>query len=74
MIDTIHLYGGGSQNHLLCRLTADITGRRVISGPVEATALGNLLIQARTLGDIPEGIPIREISARSSQLKTFLPH
>jgi rhamnulokinase len=72
-IDTIHLFGGGSQNQLLCQLTADICRKRVISGPVEATALGNLLIQARTLGDLPEGVSIRDISAHSSELKTFLP-
>ncbi|WGD37670.1 rhamnulokinase family protein [Lysinibacter sp. HNR] len=47
-VNTIHIVGGGSQNALLCQLTADRTGVPVIAGPVEATALGNVLVQART--------------------------
>ena len=43
----IHVIGGGARNELLCRLTADVTGREVLAGPVEATALGNVLVQAR---------------------------
>lgn len=49
-VDVVHIVGGGSQNALLCQLTADACGRTVLAGPVEATALGNLLVQARTLG------------------------
>ena len=47
-IDVIYIVGGGSQNELLCQLTADAAARPVVAGPVEATALGNLLVQART--------------------------
>ncbi|WP_350271600.1 FGGY-family carbohydrate kinase [Frondihabitans sucicola] len=49
-ITTVHVVGGGSQNELLCRLTADRTGRTVLAGPVEATAIGNVLVQARAAG------------------------
>lgn len=49
-VDIIHIVGGGSQNRLLCQLIADAAGLPVVAGPVEATALGNLLVQARTHG------------------------
>ncbi|HEX6760546.1 MAG TPA: rhamnulokinase family protein [Propionibacteriaceae bacterium] len=49
-INTVHIVGGGSQNALLCQLTANRTGRRVLAGPVEATAIGNVLIQGRATG------------------------
>ena len=49
-VDVVHLVGGGSQNALLCQLTADAAGKPLVAGPVEATALGNLLVQARTHG------------------------
>ena len=49
-IEVVHIVGGGSQNALLCQLTADACRRPVVAGPVEATALGNLVVQARTLG------------------------
>jgi rhamnulokinase len=49
-VDAIHVLGGGSRNELLCALTANATGRPVLAGPVEATALGNALIQARARG------------------------
>jgi rhamnulokinase len=48
-VDRIHLVGGGSQNRLLCQATADRTGLPVLAGPVEATALGNVLVQARAV-------------------------
>ena len=49
-VEVVHVVGGGSQNTLLCQLTADACRRPVVAGPVEATALGNLLVQARTHG------------------------
>jgi rhamnulokinase len=49
-IDTVHIVGGGSQNTLLCQLTADRSGRTVLAGPVEATAMGNVLVQGRAAG------------------------
>ncbi|WP_269938646.1 rhamnulokinase [Arthrobacter sp. HY1533] len=53
-VEVVHIVGGGSQNELLCQLTANATGLPVIAGPVEATALGNVLIQARAAGVAPE--------------------
>ncbi|MDF2509039.1 MAG: carbohydrate kinase [Microbacterium sp.] len=52
-LDSIHLVGGGSLNRLLCQATADRAGLPVLAGPVEATALGNVLVQARALGAAP---------------------
>jgi rhamnulokinase len=49
-VDTVHLVGGGARNRLLCQLVADRMGRPVVAGPVEATAIGNVLIQARAHG------------------------
>ncbi|HEY0870568.1 MAG TPA: rhamnulokinase family protein, partial [Acidothermaceae bacterium] len=49
-IETVHIVGGGSSNAFLCTLTARATGLPVVAGPVEATALGNVLVQARTAG------------------------
>ena len=70
----LHLVGGGAQNALLCQCSADACGIPVVAGPVEATALGNLLLQARALGDLPEGATLRDVAARSSSLTTYLPN
>jgi rhamnulokinase len=51
--DVVHVVGGGSRNELLCQLTADAAGLPVVAGPAEATALGNVLVQARALGAAP---------------------
>ena len=51
-VDVVHLVGGGARNELLCQLTADACGLPVVAGPVEATAIGNVLVQARALGII----------------------
>ena len=73
-VEVIHIVGGGSQNALLCQLTADFSGLRVIAGPVEATALGNVLIQARTYGAMPDSLEdIRACAAGSTPLRRFEP-
>src|SRR5262249_17483981 len=64
-IRTIHVIGGGARNQLLCQLTADVTGREVLAGPVEATALGNVLVQARAAGELGSFAEMRAVSAAS---------
>lgn len=72
-VDVLHVVGGGAQNALLCQWTADACGIPVVAGPVEATALGNLLVQARTMGDLPGGRPIREIVRAGTTLDRYTP-
>ena len=72
-IDTIHIIGGGAQNKLLCQFTADATKRQVIAGPVEATSIGNLLVQMASCGAIGSITEGREIIAESSELVYFEP-
>jgi rhamnulokinase len=67
----VHIVGGGARNDLLNQLTADRSGRRVLAGPEEATVLGNLLVQARSLGDLPLGISVRDAARRSSRLTEY---
>ena len=71
--EDVHIVGGGARNELLDQLTADRTGRRVLAGPEEATVLGNLLVQARALGDLPAGVTVREAARRSSRVTEFHP-
>jgi len=72
-LGTIHIIGGGAKNELLDQFAADATGRTVVTGPIEATALGNVLVQAIALGHIDSLAEGREVVARSFELKTFEP-
>jgi rhamnulokinase len=72
-IATIHILGGGSRNELLCQLTADATGRVVLAGPVEATAMGNVLAQAMALGRIASLAELREVVRRSCEARRYDP-
>ena len=72
-MEVIHIVGGGTKNRLLNQLTANATGRPVITGPVEATAIGNLLMQAIALGEIASADEAREIVCRSFDVETFEP-
>ena len=73
-IDVVHVVGGGSQNALLCQLTADATSRSVVAGPAEATALGNILVQARALGLVSGGLDdLRAIVRGSERLERYEP-
>jgi rhamnulokinase len=70
----IHVVGGGSQNTLLCQLTADCCNRPVIAGPVEATAVGNVLTQAMGLKLLSNLAEAREVVRRSFAPQSFDPH
>ena len=72
-IDVIHIVGGGSQNRLLNQLTADATGCPVLAGPVEATALGNVLIQARAAGELRSLGDLRAVVRESCSVEQFDP-
>jgi len=69
----IHIAGGGSQNTLLCQFTADATGKRVVAGPVEPTALGNILMQAVALGHVASLAEGRELIRRSFASTSYEP-
>lgn len=72
--EAIHLVGGGSKNRLLAQETADATGIPVIAGPVEATALGNMLVSLRAIGAVSGTLmDLRTISQASSALVTYEP-
>jgi len=72
-LEPVHIVGGGIQNRLLCQLTADVTGRQVVAGPVEATAIGNVLVQAIALGQIGSLEEGRGIVRRSFDVVTYDP-
>jgi rhamnulokinase len=73
-VAVIHLVGGGSQGELLCRLTADRAGLPVLAGPVEATALGNVLVQARSLGAVSGSLEsLRDLVARTTSPRRYAP-
>ncbi|HEV7650369.1 MAG TPA: rhamnulokinase family protein [Actinophytocola sp.] len=69
-VDTVHIVGGGARNTLLCQLTADACGLPVVAGPVEATALGNVLVQARALGAVDGDLATLRALVRATQLTT----
>ncbi|MBN1287564.1 MAG: rhamnulokinase [Anaerolineae bacterium] len=69
----IHIIGGGSKNALLCRLTADATGRRVVAGPDEATAIGNIIVQAMATGCLESLAAGRELVSLACDLRTYEP-
>jgi rhamnulokinase len=72
-IARLHIVGGGSQSNLLNQFAASATQREVIAGPVEATAAGNVLIQALALGDIESLQALRQIVSHSFPLRSFKP-
>jgi rhamnulokinase len=73
-VDVVHVVGGGARNALLCQLTADACGLPVVAGPVEATALGNVLVQARALGVLSGDLAaLRSLLTRTQNLVTYSP-
>ena len=72
-IGTVNVVGGGSQNSLLCQLTADATRRPVLAGPVEATALGNLMVQAYARGHLASLEEMREAVRCSAEVQEYEP-
>ena len=71
--DTLHIVGGGVKDKLLCRLTADVCGKTVVAGPVEATVFGNMVLQLIALGKVKSLAEAREIVRRSDKVETFTP-
>ena len=69
----VHMVGGGTQNQLLCQLTADATGLPVVAGPVEATAVGNILMQAMALGKISSLREARQMVRDSFPVRVYEP-
>lgn len=69
----LHVLGGGAKDGLLCRMTADATGLRTAAGPVEATALGNILIQLVALGMLPSIDAGRRLIAKTERVTEYLP-
>ena len=72
-IETIHIVGGGTQNKLLCQMAADACNRRVVAGPIEATAIGNIMMQAVSLGVVSNIRQAREVIANSFEMAEYIP-
>jgi rhamnulokinase len=72
-VDVLHVVGGGIKNELLCQFTANAIGRNVITGPIEATASGNVLMQAKAAGQIKSIDEARRIVRNSFDLKEYRP-
>jgi sugar (pentulose or hexulose) kinase len=73
-VDVVHVVGGGARNSLLCQLTADACGLPVLAGPVEATALGNVLVQARALGAVSGDLAqLRSLIRGSQSVTRYVP-
>ena len=71
--EVLHLLGGGTKDNFLCRMTADSINIPVIAGPVEATALGNIVLQLIALGELPDVNAGRKLIAKSEKLINYAP-
>lgn len=72
-IERLHVIGGGSRNPYLMQMTADSIGLPVVTGPVEGTAIGNIMLQAKAAGLVSDRFAMRRIIARSVDMKTYAP-
>jgi len=72
-VEVLHIVGGGTKNTLLCRFAASATGKRVVTGPVEATAAGNVLVQAMATGGVADLAGARRIVRNSFELRRYEP-
>jgi rhamnulokinase len=72
-IKQIHIVGGGTQNRLLCQMAADACNRPVLAGPIEATAIGNCMMQAIAAGDVSGITQAREVIRKSFDMVEYLP-
>jgi len=72
-LEVLHIVGGGIKNELLCEFTANATGKRVVTGPVEATGIGNVLMQARAVGQVQNLAEARKVVSNSFDLKEYEP-
>ena len=72
-LSAVHIVGGGTKNQLLSQMTADALGRKVITGPIEATAIGNIIVQAIAMGDIKDWEAGVEVIKNSFEIRTFEP-
>ena len=73
-IDKLHVIGGGSANKLVSQLTADTLGIPVVAGPVEGTAIGNIMMQAKVAGLVKDRWEMRRIIGNSIETKTYYPN
>ncbi|GHT17124.1 carbohydrate kinase [Planctomycetales bacterium] len=72
-IETIHIVGGGTKNRQICQAAADACGRRVVTGPIEATAIGNIMMQAVAAGDVADIAEARQIIGASFGVTEYFP-
>ncbi len=72
-IETVHIVGGGTQNRQLCQMAADACNRRVVAGPIEATAIGNIMMQAIAAGEVDSIAHAREIIRESFPVEEYAP-
>jgi rhamnulokinase len=72
-LDTVHIVGGGTQNRMLCQMTAEACNRHVLAGPVEATAIGNIMMQMVASGEVNSIADARAVIRDSFPVIEYLP-